>query len=85
MVLVLTRGVFLPGGGGNFPRKPKNFPAPGNPKWEPTYQQTYPPGGGKFLLFGGDLKGSPYFSSFDYSPPSEGNLVGTWWGAFLFG
>ena len=73
------RGVFSPGGGGKFPRKSKNLPAPGNPKWGPTPRENSPGGGGEFLVFGGDLMGSPYFSSFDYSPPSGGNLVGTWW------
>ena len=82
---LLFWGVFSPGGGGNFPRKSKNLPAPGNPKWGPTPRENSPGGGGEFLVFGGDQMGSPYFSSFDYSPPSGGNLMGTWWGAFLFG
>ena len=77
--------MFSPGGGGNFPRKSKKLPAPGNPKWGPTDRENSPGGGGEFLLFGGDLMGSPYFSSFDYSPASGGNLVGTWWGDFCLG
>ena len=63
--------------GGDLPTKPKNSPPPGNPKWGPTPHQNSPRGGGEFFVFRGDQVGSTYFGYFDYSPPSEGDHVGS--------